>query len=163
MQIAISRAPALPRAAAARDAASRGGLRPALALAPRGGRGGCSAVAAPSPPARAPAAAKPKPKRGALAVRAAVTTERANQGSPSSDGAAAAAAAPTPAAAAVASLQSLPDLWPWLAAQHGDAPAVEDRHRSPHVAYSFRELASEVEAFGAGLAALGVRPDDRCA
>jgi len=57
----------------------------------------------------------------------------------------------------------LPQLWPALAEQHGDALALLDPHASPPTQYSFRELASTIELFAFGLDSLGLSHRDTVA
>lgn len=58
---------------------------------------------------------------------------------------------------------SLPQLWVALAERHGDAVALVDPHHSPRSQYTYSRLATDVRAFGAGLASLGLRPGERLA
>jgi long-chain acyl-CoA synthetase len=57
-------------------------------------------------------------------------------------------------------LEGLEQLWPQLAAQHGDAPAVEAPHHRPPEAFSYRQLHQSIETAASGFVALGVGPGD---
>ena len=48
------------------------------------------------------------------------------------------------------------ELWPRLAALHGDAPMLVDPHAPEPCSYSFREMAAAVRQAAAGLASLGL-------
>lgn len=68
---------------------------------------------------------------------------------------------PPPAAPAPSNLETLPQLWDRLAAQHGGALAVLDPHHQPSEEYSFEQLAAVISQFAAGLQALGLRAGDK--
>ncbi|KAL4439997.1 hypothetical protein ABPG75_002998 [Micractinium tetrahymenae] len=66
-----------------------------------------------------------------------------------------------PPAPAPSELETLPQLWDRLAAQHGGALAVLDPHHQPAEEYSFEQLAAAVSQFAAGLQALGLGLGDK--
>ncbi|MEB3184395.1 MAG: AMP-binding protein, partial [Cyanobacteriota bacterium] len=51
-------------------------------------------------------------------------------------------------------------LWPRLAALHGERLALEAPHASPPISLTYRQLQEGIEQAAAGFAALGVRPGD---
>jgi len=57
-------------------------------------------------------------------------------------------------------LEGLERLWPELAAQHGEAPALEAPHQRPPVALSFRQLNEAIAAAARSFTALGVAAGD---
>ena len=60
-------------------------------------------------------------------------------------------------------VQAIPEVWPIVAAQHGDTVALIDPHSEPEVRYTYRELATDIKRFAAGLQALGVQPAEKVA
>ncbi|MGB3493791.1 MAG: AMP-binding protein [Elainellaceae cyanobacterium] len=59
--------------------------------------------------------------------------------------------------------QSLAELWPALAAEHGDVLALHDPHAKPEVKLTYRDLATAIHQFAVGLQTLGVNQGDRIA
>lgn len=55
---------------------------------------------------------------------------------------------------------SVPEMWSYLACRHGDLPAVHDKHHTPAVSMTFRELEANAAAFAGGLQAWGVGRGD---
>lgn len=59
--------------------------------------------------------------------------------------------------------QSLPELWPALAAEYGDVLALHDPHAQPEVKLTYRDMAASIRRFAIGLQVLGVEEGDRIA
>ena len=60
-------------------------------------------------------------------------------------------------------LQSLSEVWRSTAREFGDTIALKDPHAKPEVAISYRDLSAKIEAFAAGLQALGIKPQEKIA
>jgi long-chain acyl-CoA synthetase len=60
-------------------------------------------------------------------------------------------------------IQALPEIWPILAEKFGDARMLHDPHSKPPISLSYRNLASQIQQFAAGLQALGIQPGDTVA
>ncbi|MDX2256725.1 MAG: AMP-binding protein [Pseudanabaenaceae cyanobacterium bins.39] len=63
----------------------------------------------------------------------------------------------------ISQLNSLWQLWQRSAQQYGDTIALHDPHASPPVRISYRDAFAQINAFGAGLRALGVQCGDKVA
>jgi len=61
------------------------------------------------------------------------------------------------------SVQSLPEVWAQTARQFGQHVALKDPHTKPVVSLTFADLHAAIQAFAAGLQALGVAAGDRIA
>ncbi len=60
-------------------------------------------------------------------------------------------------------LQSLPEVWRSTAQKFGNTIALKDPHAKPEVTISYRDLSAKIEAFAAGLQALGIKPQEKVA
>ena len=60
-------------------------------------------------------------------------------------------------------LGSLPEVWRQTASKFGETIALQDPHAKPQVEISYRELASQIDRFAAGLQALGIQPQTKIA
>ena len=60
-------------------------------------------------------------------------------------------------------IAAIPEVWPVVAAQHGDHLALYDPHTNPETKYTYRQLADAINQFAAGLQALGVQPEEKIA
>ncbi len=60
-------------------------------------------------------------------------------------------------------VSAIPEVWPIVAAKYGNHTALHDPHTSPETRYTYRELASAINQFAAGLQALGVQPQEKIA
>ncbi|MGD1904648.1 MAG: AMP-dependent synthetase/ligase [Leptolyngbyaceae cyanobacterium] len=55
-------------------------------------------------------------------------------------------------------IQSLPEIWPLAAERYGDRTAMVDAHNTPSNTVTYSQLWQNIQAFAAGLQALGVAP-----
>jgi long-chain acyl-CoA synthetase len=55
-------------------------------------------------------------------------------------------------------IDSIPEIWPIIAAKAGDVVALDAPHLKIPVKYTYRELATEIQQFATGLQVLGVQP-----
>jgi long-chain acyl-CoA synthetase len=55
-------------------------------------------------------------------------------------------------------INSIPEIWPIVAAKCGDVVAVNAPHSQPEISFTYRELATQIQLFAAGLQSLGVQP-----
>ncbi|MGB5914762.1 MAG: AMP-binding protein, partial [Phormidesmis sp.] len=60
-------------------------------------------------------------------------------------------------------VSAIPEVWPIVAAKYGDHIALHDPHTNPATQYTYRELASAINQFAAGLQALGLQPQEKIA
>ena len=60
-------------------------------------------------------------------------------------------------------LSSLPEVWRETADKFGETIALLDPHTKPEIAISYRDLASKIEQFAAGLQTLGIQPQTKVA
>ena len=60
-------------------------------------------------------------------------------------------------------VNAIPEVWPIVAERHGDVVALLDPHSSPQTTYTYRELATDIQRFAAGLQALDVQPGEKVA
>ena len=60
-------------------------------------------------------------------------------------------------------VQAVPEVWPVVAERHGDVVALLDPHSEPPTRYTYRELATDIRRFAAGLQALGLQPGEKVA
>ena len=60
-------------------------------------------------------------------------------------------------------VSSIAEVWPIVAAKYGDHLALHDPHSTPEIKYTYRELATDIRCFAAGLQALGVQPQEKVA
>ncbi|MEL6469144.1 MAG: AMP-binding protein [Cyanobacteria bacterium J06623_4] len=60
-------------------------------------------------------------------------------------------------------IAAIPEVWPIVAAKHGDHLALHDPHTNPETKYTYRQLAEAITQFAAGLQALGVQPEEKIA
>ncbi len=58
-------------------------------------------------------------------------------------------------------IQSLPEIWPLVVKQFGNAVALQDPHAKPAVVLTYTQLCEKIQQFAAGLQALGVKAGDR--
>ena len=58
---------------------------------------------------------------------------------------------------------SIAEVWPMVAAKYGDYLALHDPHSTPETKYTYRELATDIRRFAAGLQALGLQPQEKVA
>ena len=61
------------------------------------------------------------------------------------------------------SIDAIPEVWPIIAAKHGDHLALHDPHTNPETKYTYRQLTDAINQFAAGLQALGVQPEEKIA
>ena len=57
----------------------------------------------------------------------------------------------------------IPEVWPIVAERHGDQLALYDPHSQPETKYTYRQLATAIAQFAAGLQALEVQPTEKIA
>jgi long-chain acyl-CoA synthetase len=60
-------------------------------------------------------------------------------------------------------VQSLPEIWSIAQQRFGDTIALKDPHAKPEIVITYRQLCQQIQQFGAGLQALGVKAGDRVA
>ena len=60
-------------------------------------------------------------------------------------------------------VSAIPEVWPIIAAKHGNQLALHDPHTNPETKYTYRELAEAIVQFAAGLQHLGVTPQEKIA
>ncbi|MEM6597858.1 MAG: AMP-binding protein [Cyanobacteria bacterium P01_C01_bin.69] len=60
-------------------------------------------------------------------------------------------------------IAAIPEVWPIVAAKHGESVALHDPHTNPETKYTYRQLADAINQFAAGLQALGVAPEEKIA
>jgi long-chain acyl-CoA synthetase len=60
-------------------------------------------------------------------------------------------------------LESLPEIWQIAAEKFNDTIALQDPHAKPEVVITYRDLATQIRQFAAGLQALGVQPQAKVA
>jgi long-chain acyl-CoA synthetase len=60
-------------------------------------------------------------------------------------------------------LESLPEIWQIAAEKFSDTIALQDPHAKPEVVITYRDLATQIRQFAAGLQALGIQPQAKIA
>lgn len=60
-------------------------------------------------------------------------------------------------------VSSMAEVWPIVAAKYGDHLALYDPHATPETKYTYRQLATDIKRFAAGLQLLGVQPQEKIA
>lgn len=60
-------------------------------------------------------------------------------------------------------IEAIPQVWPIVAAKHGEHLALRDPHTHPETRYTYRELAAAIKQFASGLQALGIQPEEAIA
>ncbi len=60
-------------------------------------------------------------------------------------------------------LKSLPEIWQITAEKYSDVIALQDPHAKPEVVITYRDLATQIQQFAAGLQALGIQPQAKVA
>ena len=61
------------------------------------------------------------------------------------------------------SIDAIPEVWPIIAAKHGEHLALHDPHTNPETKYTYRQLTDAINQFAAGLQVLGVQPEEKIA
>jgi long-chain acyl-CoA synthetase len=55
-------------------------------------------------------------------------------------------------------INSIPEIWPIVAAKCGDVVALQAPHLKPEIRMTYREVATEIKLFATGLQSLGIQP-----
>lgn len=60
-----------------------------------------------------------------------------------------------------ATIQSIPEIWAIARARFGNTIALKDSHANPEIVLTYAQLYEQIQQFGAGLQALGIKTGDR--